>query len=270
MEFLRFGSSIPGGYWGCCAVCVIQNFKVMPDAPAAIQLVVGDSGSPLIRNGKDVYAGPTYLDIFLQRLRIGTFSGKDMPNHVFLAVLTEYQITNTIGKAWLKVLKEQGFEFIRTTDNSVYTGDTLIKSAGAKNNKSPHKNHIFGLFRNVGDGYVDDPFTPPAAWTDLDQVIPEAWESVADGKVLNKATQKVHLKLYNDLPQDKFLTLDEVQALGIDPTMAGLRSKFPQELKSKRDLDKGVKKDKKTVAPPVSAFPPQEAAKMPSVSEILA
>ena len=45
MEFLRFGSSIPGGYWGCCACCIIQNFKFDPKAKASIQLVSGDSGT---------------------------------------------------------------------------------------------------------------------------------------------------------------------------------------------------------------------------------
>jgi hypothetical protein len=241
MEFLRFGSSIPGGYWGCCAVCIIQNFKVMPDAKAAIQLVVGDSGSPLMRDKENIFAGPTNLDIFLQRLRIGTFSGKDMPNHVFLAVLTEYQISGEIGKAWLKVLKEQGFEFVRTTDNSVYTGETVITKTGTKSTKSPHKNYIFGLFRNVGQGFVEDPFTPPAAWTDLDAVIPEPWLCITDGKTRNKETQAAHLKLYKALPKEKWMKESEVLAAGIVPTMAGQRSKFPQEPKNLRDVKIDVK-----------------------------
>jgi len=263
MEFLRFGSSIPGGYWGCCAVCIIQNFKVMPDAKAAIQLVIGDSGSPLMRDGVNIFAGPTNLDIFLQRLRIGTFSGKDMPNHVFFAVLTEYQIAHTIGKAWLKVLKEQGFEFIRTTDNSVYTGEDVISGVGEKNDKSPHKNHVFGLFRNVGQGFVEDPFAPPKAWTDLASTIPEPWQSITDGKALNEETQAAHLKLYNDLPKKAWMTEAEVIAAGIVPTMAGRRSELPQEPKNVRDKKLEVK-DKEVKAET------KGAAKFPTASTVLA
>ena len=36
--------------------------------------------------------GPTYRDIFWQRIRFGTFDKRDMPNHAFLAILTENQL----------------------------------------------------------------------------------------------------------------------------------------------------------------------------------
>src|SRR3546814_3229716 len=140
MEFLRFGSSIPGSYWGCCAVDIIQDFKQPPDGKASIQVVDGDGGNPL--RGK--FFGPTWKDIFLQRLRIGTFADRNMPNHGFLAILTDWQIKSKPGSDWLKILKEQGFEFIRTVDNSVYSGgitltlDTL--GAGFVDRKSTRLN----------------------------------------------------------------------------------------------------------------------------------
>jgi hypothetical protein len=170
MEFLRFGSRIAGTYWGCCAIDIIQNFKVDPDAKASTQLVSGDSGAAL----GDKYLGPTYRDIFLNRLRIGTFGSNDMPNHIFLASLDSDQIRGEIGKKWLAILKDSGFEFIRATDNSVYSGSSL-------NNKSYRGPvYLFGLFRNIGKAAVPDPFKPPKEWTDLpEQTKPqeEMWKA---------------------------------------------------------------------------------------------
>lgn len=165
MEFLRFGSSITGNYWGCCCVDIIQNFNHDPDSKASIQLVSGDSGGALTHKGKPAYAGPTYRDIFKTRIRIGTFGTSDMPNHGFLAVLTASQLSSPVGKKWLAILKEEGFEFIRAMDNSVYSGPSL-------NNGTPHPNYLFGLFRNVGGAAIKDPFTPPKQWTDLDGGMP--------------------------------------------------------------------------------------------------
>ena len=80
VEFLRFGSSIPGAYWGCCAMDIIQCFSTDPEAPASIELVSGDGGNPFMKNGKTMFLGKTNKDVFLQRLRIGTFSTENMPN----------------------------------------------------------------------------------------------------------------------------------------------------------------------------------------------
>lgn len=234
MEFLRFGSSIPGAYWGCCAVCIIQNFKFDPDQKSSIELVDGDGGCPILRGGKSQFAGPTYLDIFKQRLRIGTFSSMDMPNHVFLAVLTQEQISGGHGKKWLKILKEHGFEFLRTTDNSVYTGDKL---KGEGYGTSSHPNYIFGLFRNIGEGAIEDPYTPPEEWTDLDPVVPEPYTFIvgnADTVLYNESVQSQQLKLWNDLGPAKFLTEEEVVAAGAPVIMAGRRSQWPQQPKETR------------------------------------
>lgn len=244
MEFLRFGSSIPGTYWGCCAMCIIQNFKFDPDAKSSIQLVSGDGGGPLVNsNNQTLFVGPTYRDIFKQRIRIGTFSNQDMPNHGFLAVLTQYQIDSGHGKKWMEILKEEGFEFIRTVDNSVYTGPSI---AG---NRSPHPNHLFGLFRNIGAGRVKDPFTPPKGWTDL----PDPYS----GDMSEENMRKIQTDRWIANGPTKFMTEAEVVAAGAPVVLAGLRSKFPQQTKESRDvvMKAGSQSKSKTK---VDAFPMAE------------
>lgn len=220
MEFLRFGSSIPGAYWGCCAADVIQNFNVPPHAKASIQLVDGDGGIPVLnKDGKELFAGPTYKDIFLQRLRSGTFEKKSMPNHAFFAILSAHQLQSNTGKQWLGILHEQGFEFLRKVNNSVW--DVT--------------NYIFILVRNVGTGAVEDQFTPPAAWTSLGAPkVPEAWSFLPDTKALTKEVKKAQKGLYAALPKDAWLTEDELIADGVPVTMAGKRSRFPPQEKSYR------------------------------------
>jgi len=251
MEFLRFGSSIPGSYWGCCAMCIIQNFKVDPDAKASIQIVNGDAGSPMMKGNEFLFAGPTWRDIFKQRIRVGTFSATDMPNHGFLAVLTEQQVSGGVGKKWLEILKEEGFEFIRTVDNSVYTGASLTGSC------SPHPNYLFGLFRNITGSRIKDPFTPPKAWTDLPSVVPEAWQLIKpeDRLTLSSEQTTVHKQHWKETGPTKLLTEKEIVAAGAPVIMAGLRSKFPQQDKAARKLLQG----KDTSVKKTSAFPDMAA-----------
>lgn len=232
MEFLRFGSSIPGSYWGCCAVCIIQNFKMDPDAKASIQLVSGDGGGPM----GDQFAGPTYRDIFWQRLRIGTFSNRDMPNHAFLAVLTESQIQGSWGHAWLAILKEAGFEFVRTVCNSVYSGATLSDKPADQS-----QNHIFGLFRNIGQGSITDPFTPPKQWRDLPEVVPEPYRhlDVGEGFEMANLQRTAQRKVWDSHVPKPFLTKAEVVKAGAPVILAGLRSKFPQQDEAARKAAHG-------------------------------
>lgn len=240
MEFLRFGSRIPGSYWGCCAVCIIQDFKQKPDEPASIEVVEGDNGVPIrdFVTNEVKFLGKTWLDIFKQRLRIGTFSDSDMPNHTFFAVLTDYQIRESPGKDWLKILKEHGFEFVRTVDNSVYTGEEDISEPGEGTSPS-HKNHIFALFRNIGNGYVTDPYTPPKEWTDLPNVVPEFWDYSkvsGSGGDLNLEVQEAQLQLWRELPEREFYSEKELEAAGVPVILAGRRSDKPQQLKKEREL----------------------------------
>lgn len=238
MEFLRFGSSIPGAYWGCCAVDIIQNFGCDPETPQSISLCSGDGASPIMikRDGKRVqaFAGPTARDIFRQRLRFGTFDKRDMPNHGFLAVLTDKQLRMENGLKWLKILKEEGFEFIRAVDNSVYSGSGLIDKAG-QDGRPASVNYLFGLFRNIGKGCIDNPYEPPKEWTDLPSVVPEAWEQIKDGKDLNVKVQAAQLDLFNKLPtQDTLMSEEELEKAKVPITYHGKRSEFPQEGKELR------------------------------------
>jgi hypothetical protein len=249
MEFLRFGSSIPGSYWGCCACCIIQNFKVDPDAKASIQLVSGDGGGPLTKGKEMLFAGPTYRDIFNQRIRSGTFDSRDMPNHAFIAILTDWQIKSGYGKQWLAILRETGFEFIRSVSNSVYGGASLGKPSG----KGGSQNYIFALVRNIGSGASADPFTPPKEWQDLPKVKSEFWDAgtggdAAKSKALALEQHAQDTAIWNALGAPKFLTESEVVAAGSPVTLAGLRSEFPQELAEVRKSKQEAKQPTKTKA----------------------
>lgn len=250
MEFLRFGSSIPGSYWGCCACCIIQNFKVDPDKKASIQLVSGDGGGPILKGREMLFAGPTWRDIFWQRIRTGTFDSRDMPNHAFFAILTDWQVNSGVGAKWLAILKEAGFEFVRSVSNSVYTGPSLAQPEGEGSNL----NYIFALYRNIGSGAPADPFTPPKAWTDLPSVTPEAWEFVQDAKEFAKAQAAAQRVVWDKIGPAKFLTESEIVAAGAPVTMAGLRSEYPQEPKSQRDAKMASKQGKTKANSPVDPF----------------
>lgn len=248
IEFLRFGSSIPGAYWGCCDCCIIQNFKTDPDSPCSIQLVTGDSGGPIMHpEGGFKFAGKTEKEIFLQRLRYGTFSDRDMPNHVFFAVLTESQINIGYGAKWLKILKEEGFEYLFSADNSVYSGENTITDPG-KNCSNSHLNHYFALIRNIGRGAAseDRQFTPPKAWDKL----PDPYGG--DMSFLNR--QKVQLELFNKLPKDVFYTEKELIEAKVPITYAGVRSEFPQEDKTVRDTKMASKRAKAESVPKAAPF----------------
>lgn len=240
MEFLRFGSSIPGSYWGCCACCIIQNFNYDPDSPYSIEVVCGDGGEPI----GDQFLGKTYREVFESRLRIGTFNGSDMPNHAFLAILTEYQLTSTTGNKWLRILKEHGFEFIRSFDNSVYTGSSLKGESGNDEDwcEDTHANYLFGMFRNIGEGAVANPFQPPRAWTDIEGGVYEVYKDLNDpvhGECLTldlqRSRDRVHLESWDRLGEAKFYTRSELEAEGVPVWLAGRRSKNPQELASHRE-----------------------------------
>lgn len=242
MEFLRFGSSIPGSYWGCCACCIIQDFKVDPDEPASIQLVSGDGGGPIMKGREMLFAGPTWRDIFNQRIRSGTFDSRDMPNHAFFAILTEWQIKSRVGNKWMVILKEAGFEFVRSVANSVSTGQTI---ADELEGEGESLNYIFGLFRNIGRFGASDPFTPPAAWQDLPSVKTEAWRALSDPQFADVSPSDLAQKqfaedkvIWGRIGPPKFMTESEVVAAGAPVILAGLRGANPQEPKATRDARK--------------------------------
>lgn len=213
MEVLRFGSSIPGGYWGCCAGDIIQNCKVDPNQAASISIVNGDGGEFMQK-----FLGKTFHEIFNSRLRIGTFHTGDMANHFFLVVLEDYQISGGNGAKWLAILKAAGFEFIRTVDNSVW---------------SPKKNHIFGLFRNIKAPHaLKDQFTPPKAWTDLpSNGKRELWELLSkdEREGYTKDYAAVDQKVWDEVGPAKFYTEQELIDAGVPITLSAIRTPFPPQ-----------------------------------------
>jgi hypothetical protein len=249
MEFLRFGSSIPGSYWGCCAVCIAQNFKVDPDAKASIELVCGDGGEPI--NGE--FLGKTWKEVFESRIRIGTFSNRDMPNHGFLAILTASQVSGGYGAKWLKILKENGFEFIRSVSNSVYQGSGLLNGNKPTDGSL---NYVFGLFRNIGTGAAVDPFEPPKAWTALDSVEgavldPSSFLSKEERAKLSLSRDNSHISNWNRIGSIKTYTRKQLEADGVPVWVAGRRSTKPQRLAEKENAS--VEKTKKVQAAPFKA-----------------
>lgn len=264
MEFLRFGSTIPGTYWGCCACDIIQNFKVDPDAKASIQIVGGDGGMPL----GDKFAGKTYREIFWSRIRFGTFDTRDMPNHGFIAIITENQINGEIGYKWLQILREAGFEFIRTITNSVYTGQDVVKDSSKTGTRA--KNYVFGLFRNIGNERNEDPFTPPQKWQDLPKVTPEAWERLSDTKALANEQFDSQLASWNALALAKFYTEAQLEKDGVPVYYAGVRSEKKQQTKSERQAIVDREKAKVAVskpADPLAAVPVPAASVDPFADE---
>lgn len=245
MEFLRFGSSIPGGYFGCCACCIIQDFNQDPDNKVSIQLVSGDGGAGLTANGGLAFAGPTYGDIFKTRIRIGTFSTSDMPDHTFFAILTEYQVNGSIGKKWLKLLKDEGFEFVRSSSNSVYTGGAVpTKPAAEDSGGHPHINHIFGLFRNIQNSRVVDPLTPPKSWTNLPEQCPEMWSLIppTERKAFTDAQTDFGRMRWAKTSPTVIACEADIVAAGAPVIMAGLRSANPPELKYLREAKQAALK----------------------------
>ena len=251
IEFLRFGSQIPGSYHGCCDVDIIQSFSCDPQDKHAIELMHGDSGTSLTNgNGEVLYAGMTNEEVFRDRLRYGTFSNRDMPNHVFLAVLTEGQIGSHIGKKWLKILKEEGFEFLRASDNAVYTGVYVSKDP-EKFENTPHTNYIFGLFRNIGMyGSLKNPYLPPSLWTDItvEHQSPEVWQMLPAEKELKKfavAQRSAQLARWNARGPAKFYTEEELTKKGVTPLSAGRKNSdlFPGPAYYKKSQREKARKD---------------------------
>lgn len=225
MHFLRFGSSIPGSYWGCCAVDIIQDFNKDPSEKASIEIVTGDSGTSCLVGREKAFLGKTYEEIFRQRLRIGTFHTGQMQNHAFLAVITRNQISTAVGKRWLKILAEEGFEFVRAIDNSVY-------GAG-------HPNYLFGLFRNISNR-IGNVFDPPEAWTK--ETVGKT-EPCVTARDLHDQIVKEQKKHWAKGESPVFLTEAQLRKENIPVILAGQRTKYLQQTVEERERVKKVDKN---------------------------
>jgi hypothetical protein len=106
------------------------------------------------------------------------------------------------------------------------------------------------LFRNVGSGAIKDPYTPPKAWSDLKQVVPETWQHYDfKGVDFNKQVQEAQLPVYNALPKNEFLSEKKLETLGVPVTYAGCRSTMPQQSKDARVAVQGKAKASSIKAP---------------------
>lgn len=174
MECIRLGARTGGRNIGCCAVDVFQGFDTDPNAliPETVkqQMFQGDRGEPLLKDGHTVFLGPTYRDAFLQRLVYSTFDLRPLPDHIFIACMADRQVTGHFGKQWLALLKEHGFEYVRTVSNSVYTHSSVPPNSddpSVYQHQYPHPLHMFMLVRNISASRVPNTFAPPESWQAL-------------------------------------------------------------------------------------------------------
>jgi hypothetical protein len=158
-----------------------------------------------------------------------------MPNHFFLAVLTKNQLEGSVGKKWLAILKEHGFEFVRAVSNSVGCGAKDVVEPGTFGDLSI--NYLFGLFRNIGVGAVTNPYQPPEAWTELPSVVPEAWRYISEEAAPGLAveSQTAQRAIWDAYPPARFYTKKEVIDAGAPVWLAGQRSKYPQQTDTARE-----------------------------------
>jgi hypothetical protein len=104
-----------------------------------------------------LYVSGTNEEVFLSYLVHGTFTEEPVQDHAFLAIITDEQLNSDEGQEWMRILKREGFEWVGSTSNSVYS--------------EYHPNHIFLLIRTTGE-YVDEAEKerlkrPPEGWETL-------------------------------------------------------------------------------------------------------
>ena len=71
---------------------------------------------------------------------------------------------------------------------------------------------------------VKDMFTPPAAWTDLPDVVPEPSRLIQDPSAYTTSISSAQKPLYDALPEGVYYTREELEKEGIPITLAGKRS----------------------------------------------
>lgn len=164
IECLRLGARRGGQGIGCCAIDVFQGFSndpssIRPDLP----FYNGDDMTPCLNGEGHVHMSGTNEEVFCAYLAHGSFTPYPEADHAFIATLTDEQLESDTGRAWLAILKREGFKWVASVNNSVYS--------------DYHVNHIFIMTRSVGaDDYeyeAQDLLSPPPIW----EQIPEATET---------------------------------------------------------------------------------------------
>ncbi len=163
IECLRLGARRGGEGIGCCAIDVIQGFDNPPDQVCPQRpFFDGDSWTPVKYPGTSTQlcvggGSLTNEDAFLSYLTHGSLTPEPEPDHGFIAVLSQSQVSGEVGKAWLTILKREGFVWLGCTSNSVYS--------------ELHPNHVFALFRSTRTHMDDEEIAtlqqPPKFWETL-------------------------------------------------------------------------------------------------------
>jgi len=164
IECLRFGARRGGSGIGCCAVDVFQGFSNSPSAHCPpIPFFNGDSWCPEMHYNEkgelsQLYLTGTNEEVFLSYLTHGSFTKHSVDDHAFIAILTEEQCAEKEGRAWLRILKREGFKYVDTVNNGVYS--------------EFHPNHIFMLVRNTHENLSEtelETLGPPEYWLSLEE-----------------------------------------------------------------------------------------------------
>lgn len=159
IECIRFGGRRGNLGIGCCAVDILQGFSLDPyDTGRSTPFYDGDTQQPIFgETGEQLHIGGTNEEMLLAYLTHGSFSADPQPDHAFIAVLSDEQLSSSgYGREWLKILYREGFDYVTSVNNSVYQED--------------HVNHIFILIRNAG-GYIDseESLQVPEVWKKLEK-----------------------------------------------------------------------------------------------------
>lgn len=163
IEAVRFGARLGRVGIGCCGLDLIQGFSHSPEDETTFPLRYGDEDTPIFDysgeegggEGQLAFKG-TNLDVLKALLTLGTFDQDPKCARSFLVTLSRSQLEDDT-KAWLPILAELGFEFIRSFENGVYGEGNYV--------------YLFGYFRNESAG--SDGFGPPEGWSDLPKKRPE-------------------------------------------------------------------------------------------------
>jgi len=111
------------------------------------------------------------------------------------------------------------------------------------------------LFRNIGNGRIQDPFTPPKEWTDLPEVCEEVISSIPDDvkKLIIEKQTKAHTKIWK-AGETKILKESDIVAAGAPVIMAALRTEFPVQVKERRGKRLAERKEKGAPSAPSSGI----------------
>jgi len=146
----------------CCGASILNNFgtgssTVDPNGVSGYKT----DGVNYVRDEKGNLITVTYADKFkadLARLRL------QFPNRMYCCILNQAQY-DAHNKGWPKLLKEVGFEFVRSWSNSNHDGSHSYGGEGPQATRR-HPNYLFVLCTD-DKGTCKDFTQPPKGWDEL-------------------------------------------------------------------------------------------------------